>query len=133
MLVVRVTRAVRADHVDERVDETVEDRVVHVHALDGRARLPAVVERALGHRERGGLDVDVVADVRAVLAAELELQPYQTIGHRPRHPPAGRVRTGEAHHVDLGADERGPDGSAPHDRLHDVDGYARPVHEVDEP
>ena len=45
----------------------------------------------------------------------------------------GVVRTGEAHHVDVGADERGTDGAAADDRLHDVDRDARAVHEVDEP
>ena len=91
-VVVGIADAVRADDVDERGDERVADRLVHVDALDRAARLPAVVERAFGDRERGLLDVDVVADVRRVLAAELELHADEPVG-RGRARPAGRSRT----------------------------------------
>ena len=68
---------------------------------------PAVVERAFGDRERGFVDVDVVAHVRRVLAAELELHADEPVGQAARDAPPGRVRTGEAHHVDVGVDQRG--------------------------
>ena len=46
---------------------------MNVNALDRAARLTGVVERAVGDRGGCRFDVDVVADVDRVLAAELEL------------------------------------------------------------
>src|SRR5207247_2718209 len=63
LFVFGIAGSVRTHDVAEGVDETVEDGVVHVDALDRRAGLAPVVEGALGNRERGRLDVDVVADV----------------------------------------------------------------------
>ncbi len=78
----RVADPVGADDVDERGDERVPHRFVHVDPLGRAARLPAVVERAFGDRERGFLGVDVVAHVRRVLAAELELHPHEPVRGR---------------------------------------------------
>ena len=78
-------------HLGEHVDEPVPDVSVHVHPLGRAARLPGVVERAFGDVDRHPFDVDVVADVRGVLAAELQLHADELVGRGPCRP-AGRCR-----------------------------------------
>src|SRR6185437_4378668 len=116
--------------VDQRGDERVPNGLVRVHPLGGTARLPTVVERALGDRERGFLDVDVVRHICRVLAAELELDAHEPLRGRAGDPSPGRVRAGEADEVDVGLDQRGAGGAATHDRVHDVDRHTRTVEQV---
>ena len=88
----RVVDAICGNDIDDGVDDAIEDAVVYVHALDRAARLAAVVARAFGDREGGVVGVDVVAHVRRVLAAELQLQSQHAVGDRlPRR--AGRSGT----------------------------------------
>ena len=130
LLVERVPDHVAAYGVDERRDETVPDAVVHVDPLDRTAALAGVVEGAVRHGGGRGTDVDVVADVDGVLAAELELEPQEPRRHGGRHLDARRMRAGEADRIDALLDEHGADVAATHDGLEAVRGDARFMHQL---
>ena len=70
-LVHRVADLVAFDFGDKRRDERIVDFFVNVDALDRAARLSRVVEGAVGDARCSGLDVDILADIDGVLAAQL--------------------------------------------------------------
>ena len=82
---------IASDRLHERVQETVVDLGVHVHALDGAAALARVVEGAFRDGGRGRLHVHVVGDVHRVLAPQLEVQPDEPAPRLRRDAPARRV------------------------------------------
>ena len=72
----------RPDAVGQLADEVVEDRPVHVHALDADAGLPGEPERTGRYPARGVGDVRILVDDRPGVAAELErdlLAPRQAL------------------------------------------------------
>ena len=103
---VGIAHLVPLDLGDERLDEGVVDLLVDVDALDRAARLAGVVERAVGDAGGGGSDVDVVADVHRVLAAELELHLDHLAAGLGADAGAGRIRAGEEHAVDRLVEQR---------------------------
>ena len=83
--------------------------LLHVDALDGRAGLPGVGERAPGDLLRGGVEVGVVENDRGVLAAELEHAGDHLLRGGDVHLAPGGDRPGEHDHLDAGADQLSPD------------------------
>ena len=60
------------DELEDLVGKSVGDFFLHVHALDGRAILPCVRERAPHDAVRGAIEVRVRKHDRCVFSAELE-------------------------------------------------------------
>ena len=119
-LVHRIARLVRLHLGDECIDERPIDRFVHVDPFDRAARLPRVVERAVGEAGRGRFHIGVVADVHRILAAELQLDlDHPACGDRGDLR-AGRVRAGEEHAVDRLAQQRGARRAVADDGNEDV-------------
>ena len=98
-----ITDAVAAHDFDERRRRTGPRYcVVHIDAFGRAARLPGVVERTFGDIDGGTFDVDVVARrrPRPCRPARAARRIIWSAAARATLL-AGRVRTGEAHHVDV--------------------------------
>ena len=121
-LVGGITDGVRAHHFDERRDERVEHRCrartpAQSHCTTGRRcntrprqpRVPHPRRRRRRPRTRGSLPPNSSCTRSSRSATCVATSP------------ARRVRTGEAHHVDVGCDERRAGRAAANHRLHDVD------------
>src|SRR5690348_15203741 len=66
---------------NERIDERLEDALVHIDALHRAAALPGVVEGAIGDARRGLRDIHVVADVDGILRSEEHTSELQSPVH----------------------------------------------------
>jgi hypothetical protein len=89
-------------------DERLGDRLVDVDALDRRADLPGIGERADGRLLGGPLGVDVAVDDQRVLAAELEQHLLRSPGGGLRDRLTRPGRAGVHDQVDAGVgDQRG--------------------------
>ena len=121
----RVADLESLDLGDECIDELLMHILVHVDPLDRAARLPGVVHRAVRQRGRGHLDVDVVAHIDRILAAQLELQLDHLARHRARDRLARRYGAGEEHAVDGLPEQRRADVAGADDGREDRLRYAR--------
>ncbi len=97
------------------------DRAVDDDAAGRRAALAGRAERRPDDAVHGEIEVGVVHDDDAVLAAELEVDVLEPLGGRLEHRDARLARPGERHDADV----RMPDDPVPHLA-------AEPVHEVDD-
>jgi hypothetical protein len=76
--------------------ELVGHRLVDEDPLRGDAQLPGGREAPPHGPRDGTVEVGVVRDVHAVLAAQLEADPHEAFGRRPGHDPTGLGRSREA-------------------------------------
>ncbi len=107
-LVGRRAEVVAVDHRHRRLDEAVINRLVHVDALHGTARLPGVEVAGIDDVLRREGEVGVGAHVGRVLAAELEAGRRKIRRRRDRghHGAPAGGRAGEADLVDEAGGDR---------------------------
>ncbi|GJC94275.1 hypothetical protein ColKHC_03101 [Colletotrichum higginsianum] len=108
-LVERVSQLVPLENLLDGRNKGVVDLVGHVHALDRAAALARVEDGAVDDLGRGPVDVDVVADVGRVLAAELEPDVDDAVRRRLLHCEAAGHGASESDELHLGVADDGLD------------------------